>query len=147
MLAALGHSVYPPEPVLTALRCDMANLRGLRGVRARCALTLADEGGRVLRREEGEALFTDYGVSGIAAMQLSRALGGMRHCTLAIDFLPEMSEADTAAMLLSRVQGMSPRPCEGFLAGTLNRMLNMCVLRARRALHLQSLAANSAATK
>ena len=33
-------------------------------------------------------------------------------------------------MLLSRVQGMSPRSCEGFLAGTLNRMLNMCVLRA-----------------
>ena len=90
----------------------------------------ADEGGRVLRREEGEALFTDYGVSGIAAMQLSRALGGMRNCTLAIDFLPEMSEADTAAMLLSRMQGMSPRSCEGFLAGTLNRMLNMCVLRA-----------------
>jgi predicted Rossmann fold flavoprotein len=130
VLAALGHSVYPPEPVLTALRCDMVNLRGLKGVRARCALTLADEGGRVLRREEGEALFTDYGVSGIAAMQLSRALGGMRHCTLAIDFLPEMSEADTAALLLSRVQGMSPRSCEGFLAGTLNRMLNMCVLRA-----------------
>lgn len=130
VLTALGHSVYPPEPVLTALRCDMGNLRGLKGVRARCALTLIDENGRVLRREDGEALFTDYGVSGIAAMQLSRALGDRRHCTLTIDFLPEMSESDVTAMLTGRAKSMSLRPCEGFLTGILNRMLNMCVLRA-----------------
>lgn len=130
-MQALGHNVYAPMPVLTALRCDMNMLRGLKGVRVHCALTLCDaQTHKTLRREYGEALFTDYGVSGIAAMQLSRELDKARHCTLLIDLIPNVDENELAQMLLSRAERMPKRPVEQLLIGCLNRMLAQNVLRA-----------------
>lgn len=129
-LCALGHKVYAPKPVLTALRCKMDAMRGLKGVRVQCVLTLSDADERILRRETGEALFTDYGVSGIAAMQISRALCGRARCRLSIDFLPDKREADVTDMLLSRAKQTPVRRAENFMSGILNRMLAMCVLRA-----------------
>ena len=130
LLGALGHRVHEPQPALTALRCDMSALRGLKGVRVRCALTLEEaRSRRALRREEGEALFTDYGVSGIAAMQLSRALISGARCVLALDLLPDMSGAQARALLARRASELGARPCESFFAGMLNRLLAQCVLR------------------
>lgn len=130
MLKALGHKVYEPRPVLSALRCDMSALRGLKGVRARCAMTMLDAGERrVLARDEGEALFTDYGVSGIVAMQLSRALDGRSRAVLHIDLLPGMSEDEVRGMLRRRAANAAMRPLEGLMTGMLNRLLAQCVIR------------------
>ncbi len=130
-MQALGHKVHAPMPVLTALRCDMNMLRGLKGVRVHCALTLTDaQTHNRLKREVGEALFTDYGVSGIAAMQLSRELDKAKKCNLLIDLIPNVDENELIQMLLSRAERMPERPAEQFLTGMLNRMLAQNVLRA-----------------
>lgn len=73
----LGHSVTRLLPGLAPLKTDGAGLKGLNGVRCRCAASLV-QGGRTLLREAGEVLFKDYGLSGIAVFQLSRALARPR---------------------------------------------------------------------
>lgn len=66
----LGHTVTPLYPCLVPIKCKNAFAGGLKGirVRARGVLTCA---GRRLGEQTGEWLFTDYGLSGIPALQLS----------------------------------------------------------------------------
>ena len=72
LLTALGHSLTALQPALSALTTNQKAVEGLSGQRVRAKLTLSDAYGSVLHTSEGEALFAEDGVSGIAAMQLSR---------------------------------------------------------------------------
>ena len=96
LLRSLGHRIVEPKPALVQIRCDSPLLGMLKGQRVRAALTLEyDE--KILCSSEGEVLFTDDGLSGIAAMELSRdARAG---CVVALDLLPEYSHAELAALL------------------------------------------------
>lgn len=90
---ALGHTARPFRPSLVPVRTDRGSVKGLNGVRVKCA---AELGGV---REEGEILFRDYGLSGIAALNLSalyargRAAKGDR---IVLDFAPGFSEEEVA---------------------------------------------------
>ena len=74
LLTGLGHSLVPPRPALTALITEKKAVKGLSGLRLPARLTLCD-GTKPIVSAQGEALFTDYGVSGVCAMQLSRTAG------------------------------------------------------------------------
>lgn len=88
-----GHTVTPPEPSLVALVergglcAQMAGL-SLRNV----ALTLY-EGEKALFREQGELLFTHFGVSGPLALSASAHIRDIRryHYRLCIDLKPALS--------------------------------------------------------
>lgn len=83
LLTGHGHQLTQLKPALCALLTDQKPLEGLTGQRVRALLTLKDAQGDILHQSRGEALFADDGVSGIAAMQLSRfAQDG---CTLEMD--------------------------------------------------------------
>lgn len=75
VLRSLGHRMIAPEPVLVPLVTDPKSISGLSGIRVRCRVTVLSEG-REVHREEGEVLFTDYGVSGICIMQCARFTRG-----------------------------------------------------------------------
>ena len=74
MLTALGHTLVPPRPALTQLIAQKGAVKGLSGLRAPALLTLC-RGETPAEAAQGEVLFTDYGVSGVCAMQLSRKAG------------------------------------------------------------------------
>lgn len=80
---SLGHSVTKLSPVLVALKTDTAFTAPLKGIRCRAGIKLI-KGRKVIAEETGEIQFTDYGISGIAAMQLSRHLSD--GCAAVIDF-------------------------------------------------------------
>jgi len=67
LLTAFGHRLTDLHPALCAILTEKKPIEGLSGQRVRAALTLDGQ-----HRSSGEALFADDGVSGIAAMQLSR---------------------------------------------------------------------------
>ncbi len=67
LLTDFGHGLVAPRPALCAILCGKAPIEGLSGQRVRATLTLDG-----IHQSRGEALFADDGVSGIAAMQLSR---------------------------------------------------------------------------
>lgn len=94
LLTDLGHQMVTPKPALTQLIAEKEAVRGLSGLRVPAILTLCD-GDRPAAAAGGEALFTDYGVSGVCAMQLSRDAGEMldagKKPTLYMDFTPMLA--------------------------------------------------------
>ncbi|MGI6689255.1 MAG: aminoacetone oxidase family FAD-binding enzyme [Christensenellales bacterium] len=96
MLERLGHTVVPPKPALTSLKTAREGIRGLSGLRVNAVCTLAD-GDTSIETAQGEVLFTDYGVSGVCVMQLSRTAGALlaagKTPVLYLDFSPLMGLA------------------------------------------------------
>ena len=72
LLTALGHTLRPVRPALCALLTETKPLKGLSGKRVRAWLCLRAKDGSLIHESQGEALFAEDGVSGIAAMQLAR---------------------------------------------------------------------------
>lgn len=122
LMRSLGHSVGELYPSLVQLTSPDKLLRSLKGVRVHDAVISA--AGRVSR---GELLFTDYGLSGIAAMEISadvakKARGS--NVIAQIDLLPSMNEGETEEFL-SSLSGA----CENALVGILPRAVGMAVLK------------------
>lgn len=97
LLKALGHTVTPLSPALVQLTSSSKYPRAIKGTRTRCSIKIEIDG-EVKGEEYGEVLFTDYGLSGIAAMNLSYIIGiafaEQKHpkCTAVLDLVPELSE-------------------------------------------------------
>ena len=93
----LGHHRTALYPSLVQVCTDPTYPRGLKGVKAQAALTLTREG-ETLTSGQGEVLFTDYGLSGIAVMDVSWAVGQNfarprpQKCCAVLDLIPEWSE-------------------------------------------------------
>lgn len=71
LLEKLGHSIITPVPALVPLCTDHKSISGLSGLRIRCSVRLMKDQ-HIIHTENGEVLFTDYGVSGICIMQCAR---------------------------------------------------------------------------
>lgn len=110
LLTELGHGMTDVHPALTALTTDKKAVEGLSGQRVRAKLSLCDACGKLLHESEGEALFAEDGVSGIAAMQLSRfASDG---CVLHMDLRMAVTgnaDADVKKWLELRAQSRDER--------------------------------------
>lgn len=129
---ALGHSCTPLVPALVALKCDMNGLGGLKGIRASAELTLLAND-HVLGQEAGELQFTEYGLSGIPAMQLSGRLSRLRKgekCTALVDLFPEWEEEALFRELKARQKYAHQETLENFLLGTVHKRLAYAVLKS-----------------
>ncbi len=139
LLTDLGHTLIPPFPALTPLTAEKSAVKGLSGQRAPVLLTLC---GRKNNRPiavpcQGEALFTDYGVSGVCAMELARYAAEEQKKTglwpmLYMDFSPMLGLAPRAFGWLSPRQGDPERnlsAVQAFLEERLHRMPKEALLR------------------
>jgi len=126
LLKDLGHEIIPPRPALTQFKCESPFLKGLSGIRIKAKLWVT-RGDKTLARQEGEALFTDYGVSGVCAMQLSR-FGQEKGSLLHLDLRPALGvEGDALTFLLDRKEAFSDVPMNRFFTG-------LCVARLAESL-------------
>ena len=87
--------MVPFRPSLTQMYTSPV-LKSLKGVRVKAIVKLMDQDA-LLSCEKGELLFTDYGVSGICVMQLSRFYEP--GCHLEIDMMPSLEEEELEAIL------------------------------------------------
>jgi len=71
ILASSGHKLIQPRPCLTQIETDTEPIRGLSGIRIRCTVSVIRRD-TIVHCEQGEALFADYGVSGVCVMQCAR---------------------------------------------------------------------------
>lgn len=87
LLTALGHTLVPTVPALTPLMAVDPLCRAVQGVTLETELTLWVEG-RVAERARGSMLFAHFGVTGPAALDLSRhwhaAEGRARRVTVSL---------------------------------------------------------------
>ncbi len=111
--AAFGHTIVPPRPALVPLAVasgDSAWVTALSGVTIDpVTARMLDDSGRVLaERRDRPLLFTHTGLSGFAAMDVSRAVDADHpHPALEIDFLPEL---DARAVQQRIAEGIAAHP-------------------------------------
>ncbi|MBQ4626830.1 MAG: NAD(P)/FAD-dependent oxidoreductase [Clostridia bacterium] len=130
----LGHSLTSIHPALVPLTVSGEITKSLKGIRARdVELTL--ENGEVLRKSRGEILFTENGLSGIAAMELAAdseiSINDVKKNTFThIDFLPQYSENEVLNYLKKLCIIKNNMPLEHFLSGVLPKQLGIIICKA-----------------
>ncbi len=91
LAASLGHRVYEPLPAIIPLNVPLRALHRMEGIKWDCRVT-ARSGGRNIACSTGEVLFTGYGISGPASLDVSRAvnasLASGQTPLIEIDFFP-----------------------------------------------------------
>jgi len=100
--AAFGHAVIAPFPSLVGLHLDEARPEQMTGVKTTARVSLSVDGAPA-KEEEGDILFTRYGLSGFAVLDLShtasKALRDFARVTLAVDLLPRITRQALAAQI------------------------------------------------
>lgn len=127
LLQAFGHRITPLRPALVQIRTETDFVKALKGLRTTAALTLREKNGES-HRADGELLFTDYGLSGIAAMELSRF--AREGTAVHIDFVPELPHSELCDYLHSCRMRDGERPLEQFLAGLLHSRIGQALLKS-----------------
>ena len=130
----LGHSIVRPVPALVPL-CGSAEItKAMKGMRVRdVVLTL--KGDKIIKKTQGEVLFTDYGLSGIAAMELAAPAqkyidSVKRNPFTCVDFMPKMGYNDIVEYLqnLSNIKGFCNM--DNFLTGFLPKAVGIAICKA-----------------
>ena len=129
LLERLGHASTPRFPAIVALKTPPEQVRGLKGQRVECELALEIDG-KIARVERGEALFSESGVSGIAAMQLARecnaALRAKKRCRAVIAILPDGGREALQAC----ANALPERAMEDLLSGIVPKRVGMALVKA-----------------
>ena len=129
LLESLGHRVSRLYPALVQIVTDPAYVRALKGVRAEGRLTIA-RGGSVLGKSRGEIQFTEFGLSGPAAFEVSRAVSVTPgELTAHIDLLQALSREAVEDLLRSRRQAFAGLSLDSLLIGILHNSLGRTLLR------------------
>ena len=129
LLQSLGHSVTKLYPALVQIKTDNTYVKALKGVRANASLRLC-RGRDTVAASQGEVQFTEFGVSGPAVFELSRAAATEKGpLTIHLDLLPQLSAADIEALLRRRIASTQALTAENLLAGMLHNRLGRTILR------------------
>ena len=109
------------NPALVSLVSSDKDIRDLSGQRFECTVTLENNGNKI-KTETGEMLFTDYGISGICVMQLSRFLKPGKNVVVA-----DLTDSDEH--IRKCIEKFNDRKIEDALAGVLPRELTRIALK------------------
>lgn len=128
MLKMFGHSIISPAPALVSLNCDEFT-KALKGVRSICKMDLIIDGKKELENY-GEVQFTDYGLSGIPIMQLSRfvSVSPSNDIKINLDVTPDFTKEQIWDYLISR-RNVDTGLCENLLSGIMNKQLCITLLK------------------
>jgi hypothetical protein len=126
LLTDFGHGKTRTKCALVSLKTDTEKIRGLKGVKvfARAEMTV---NGKVVASDTGEVLFTDYGVSGIPIMQISRF--AEKGAQVRLDMMSEMSFEDLCGELRKRAALFPERDGTEIFSGLINKKLAVPVMR------------------
>ena len=125
-----GHTVTPLSPSLVRLRADPQILRGLKGVRCECVVTLRHFTDKTIdagATTRGDVLFTDGGISGDAVFRISAfAKTGDE---LMLDFLPDIGEEEVLRVLRAKAERYPDMRAEDLLRVIVHSAVGKAVLR------------------
>lgn len=131
LLKMLGHKITPVAPALVSLNCDDFT-KALKGVRSICKMDLMIDGEKALENY-GEVQFTDYGLSGIPIMQLSRfvSMSPSNNIHINLDVTPDFTLSQIENYLFDRRE-FGTGLCENVLIGVMNKQLCITLLKECR---------------
>lgn len=130
LLRALQIPVAEVFPSLVQITADPKRVKSLKGMRVHAVISLY-EGKKRISSQHGEVQFTEFGLSGIAAMQLSRFVSRekQRQMEASLDLLPAFSSGEAADYLAARVQQNPALAAEHLLTGILPKRVGQVLLK------------------
>jgi len=132
IIKKMGHDITEMHPALVQLSLKEKEPSQMSGMRWSGGVSLYIDNERV-QTSSGDILFTDYGISGDAVLDISReavlALSKNRLTEIHIDLFPDISIADTKIIIKERVKRFSNRKSEHFFTGVLNKKIGRTLLQ------------------
>lgn len=126
------HRIIEPLPALVSLKSPDKFCKVVSGVRT-AAKVSAYVDTKIIIEEKGEIIFTDYGISGIPIMQISRyaskALHDRKLVYLSLDLFTQNTLLELKEMLISRCNSNPYKTIEQMMVGLLNQKLNYIVIK------------------
>ena len=127
----MGHSLIPRHPSLVQLCSEETWVKGCAGVKV-AGLAKLYANGEYISEKKGDLLFTNYGISGLAILDLGREvstrLATLDYCELSLDLMPELSKEKLTNLLQARVNNESEKPLALWLQGIINKKLIPIIL-------------------
>ena len=127
----MGHTLIPRHPSLVQLCSEERWVRECAGVKV-AGIAQLYANGEYITEKKGDLLFTNYGISGLAILDLSREvstrLANFDYCELNLDLMPELSKEKLTNLLLNRIEEGSLKPLVLWLQGVLNKKLIHIIL-------------------
>ena len=128
----LSHPLIPRYPTLVQLKTSTTYTKICSGVKTDASVKLYANG-EFITQKDGDVLFTDYGVSGLAILDISRFvsmhLAQFAYCQLQIDIMPHISKDKLTHMLLSCIDKNSQKPLWLYLNGFINHKLAKAIIQ------------------
>ncbi|MCD8544150.1 MAG: NAD(P)/FAD-dependent oxidoreductase [Sulfurospirillum cavolei] len=141
---SLGHSVIEPYPSLVQFVCDEPHLKEVSGVKmdANVELYIANQ---KCQSVQGDLLFTAYGLSGSAILDLSRkashALVHDESVHVVLDLLPMLSREALTSLLQKRLSVAKDKSLSLWLEGMIPKKLAHFIIENTKIAHLKEASA------
>ena len=126
MAAALGHTILPPKASLIPLVVEGEECPSMQGLSLRnVTVKVKNRKGKVIFREQGEMLFTHFGLSGPLILSASAHMRDFEkdRYTVIIDLKPALDEAALDARLVRELTGQPNRAFHNVLETLAPRLL------------------------
>lgn len=126
-----GHKIIDPFPALVQLKLSGKYFKRITGIRFDGVVKgFTDK--NIIREDEGEILFTDYGISGPPILQISRKvieeLNKNKKVYVSVDMFPHQSKFDLYDLLNIRFNKIGYKSIEDGLIGFINKKLIPVIL-------------------
>lgn len=126
-----GHKIIEPFPALVQLKLKGSYFKRITGVRLDGKVKgMTDKG--IIREEEGEILFTEYGISGPPILQISRTvleeMNKGEKVYISVDMFPKLNKNDLYDILSVRFIRIGHKTLQDSLLGFINKKLILPVL-------------------
>lgn len=132
IVKGLGHKITELNPAIVQLKLDYNRLKSLSGTKFDGYASILVDNIEV-RKEFGEILFTDYGISGPPILQLSRIAGvntnKNKHVQIKVDMMPHMSSEELNDFLENHFGLFSYRSVSDAFIGVLNKKIIPILLK------------------
>lgn len=127
LLKGLGHESTPLYPAIVQITTEKNPIRPLKGIKVDGIITANN--GREKRKEYGEILFTEYGISGPPVLQVSALLSSAGGGMVELDLMPELTFKEIKEEIERRCSAFVNRTCEELLTGFMNKRLGQTLIK------------------
>ncbi len=132
MAAAFGHALVAPRPALVPLTTAALWVRELKGITLPDVVLTVFEGLKKLAQRRGSLLFAHFGLTGPAALDVSRAVSGHSRPSslfVAVDLLPDVREDQWLQAWRDELSAAGKKAIGGLLARWIPQRIAEAVLR------------------
>lgn len=129
---SFGHKTIKPIPALVQLKLKYKNLKAVSGIKFNgyCSVMVNSQ---EKRREFGEILFTDYGISGPPILQISgiasKAIEEGNDVNVGVDMMPEYTKDELIELLENRWGVFGHRTVFNSFVGIVNKKMIPIILK------------------